>query len=54
MKELYNAPAAELIVFAAMEKLATGEHQGIPYNDDPEGPATDISQGVGTNPPWAN
>ena len=54
MKELYNTPVAELIVFAALEKLATGEHSGIPYNDDTNGPATDINQSVGTNPPWAN
>ena len=34
MKEFYTAPCAELISFVAMEKLATGEHTGIPFNDE--------------------
>lgn len=53
MKEIYNAPAAELIVFAAMEMLATGEHQGIPYNDEPPVRAQPGVGGSGlTDAPW--
>lgn len=50
MKELYSSPAAELIVFAAMEKLATGGV--IPFNED-DTVIEDGSQNVG-RPPWAN
>lgn len=35
MRETYNAPNAELIILSAIERLATGEHKGIPYNDEP-------------------
>ena len=34
MKEIYNAPNAELIIFTAKEKLTNAESK-IPFNDEP-------------------
>lgn len=50
MKEMYNAPVAEPMLFEAMEKLATGENKGIPYLDDERKQPQEGSSGFGPAP----
>ena len=51
MKELYNAPVVEPMLFAAIEKLATGEQRGIPYLDDEKRQVEQGSSGY-DDAPW--
>ena len=37
MKNFYETPEVGFVVFTATERIATTEHSGIPYNDEPAG-----------------